>query len=186
MVTLQGLFGETIESGESRLQGPSDKIPANWYDTDWKARKSWTIDNAKVSGSSTISDFPVLINVTDTDFQKARADGFDFVVTSSDGMTKIPHEIQEWDDVTGKLVLWFKENVLHNVDTGGFIYYDKPASTDQQDSVNVWTDNHHIVLHLSETPAGVGSIKDSTSNARHGDPTGGIERYRANWQSASR
>ena len=60
-------------------------------------------------------------------------------------MTKIPHEIQEWDDATGKLVLWFKEDVLHNVDTGGFIYYDKPASTDQQDSINVWTDNHHIV-----------------------------------------
>jgi hypothetical protein len=44
----------TIGSGGG---GPS------WYNASWSYRKPVTIDHAKVSGSSSLTDFPVLFSV---------------------------------------------------------------------------------------------------------------------------
>jgi hypothetical protein len=141
-------------------------VPGNWYNTSWKARKPWTVDNTKVSGSATLTDFPVLIDRTITDFQKAQTDGDDFVITSSDGTTKIPHEIEKWDDSTGELVLHFKEDVAHNTDTEGFIYYDNPSATNQEDITNVWSSAYKCVQHFHD------NFLDSTSNDNDGTNNG--------------
>ena len=38
----------------------------------------------------------------------ALSNGDDFVITEKDGITKIPHEIENYDSATGTLVLWVK------------------------------------------------------------------------------
>ena len=77
---------------------------AGWYDSAWTYRKMITIDNTKVP--ETLSDFPVLINLTtDTDLaNNAQSDGDDILFTSADGVTKLSHEIEKFDSGTGELV----------------------------------------------------------------------------------
>ena len=127
---------------------------------DWENRKKITIDSTKVAAN--LNGFPILISITDIDLTKARADGFDFVITKADGTTEVPYEREKWDDATGELVLWFKGDVLDATDVDFYIYYNNPGqSTDKADPTNVWDVNYETVWHMD----GIGStITDSTSN----------------------
>ena len=54
-----------------------------WYDYDWQYRKKITINSANVTGD--LTDFPVLISITDSDLATdARSDGFDILFTEDD------------------------------------------------------------------------------------------------------
>lgn len=131
----------------------------------FKNRKKITIDNTKVDAD--INGFPVLISITDTDFQKARADGFDFAFTKADEITEIPYEREFWDDATGLLVAWVKVDVKDATDVDIFIYYNKPdQSTDKADPENVWDSNYKGVFHLTD------NVLDSTSNNNDGIDNG--------------
>ena len=80
----------------------------NWYNAAWLYRKKITIDNTKV-GSGGVTNFPVLISLTDTGLQSnAQADGDDILFTSSDGTTKLSHEIEKYVSATGQLIAWVK------------------------------------------------------------------------------
>ena len=146
-----------------------------WYNTSWQNRKQFVTDHTKVSGTATLTGFPVLLSKTDLQFITAKSNGDDFLVTTSDGTTKIPHEIESWNSITGELIIHFKGDVLHDADTYFYLYWNNPAATNQQDAQNVWDSNYKMVLHLKETPAGADSIKDSTINANHFTPTGTIQ-----------
>ena len=149
---------------------PQNIRSEGWFNIEWQHRKKWTIDHTKVSGSGNLSGFPVLINVTDADFQAALTNGDDFVLTRANGKTKIPHEIEKWDDATGELILWFKSDVFATQDTEGFIYYNNSSAANQQDPTNVWNSNYKVVCHMNQIPPA--SILDSTSNAVNGTTTG--------------
>ena len=73
---------------------PSDAF-GDWYDTSWDHRNKITVSLNAVT-SSDLSDFPVLISLTDSDFTQANSDGSDFVFTSSDGTTVLDHEIEKF------------------------------------------------------------------------------------------
>jgi hypothetical protein len=66
-----------------------------WYNVSWSNRKAITIDHTKVSGSSSLTNFPVLISLpNDTDLEAvAQANGNDILFTAADGTTKLSHEI---------------------------------------------------------------------------------------------
>ncbi len=77
----------------------------NYYNASWDFRKSITIDNTKVSGSTSHTDFPVLVSITDTNLKdNAQSSGNDILFTSSDGNTKLSHEIESYNSSTGELV----------------------------------------------------------------------------------
>ena len=106
---------------------------AGWYNASWQYRKTITIDYTKVSGSQT--NFPVLINLTsDSDLAAhARSNGFDILFTSSDGTTKLSHEIEKYTSATGELVAWVKVPSLSSTaDTVLYMYYmatlERPTS----------------------------------------------------------
>ena len=70
---------------------------ASWYDASWAYRKPITIDHARVSGGTDLTDFPVLIDLSaDADLAAgAQANGNDILFTSADGTTKLSHEIRD-------------------------------------------------------------------------------------------
>ncbi|MBI5474034.1 MAG: hypothetical protein HY961_16985, partial [Ignavibacteriae bacterium] len=80
-------------------------LPAqSWYNASWTYRKAITIDYTKV-GAGPHTSFPVLINRTDADLQsKAQADADDILFTSSDGTTKLDHQIESYTSATGAIV----------------------------------------------------------------------------------
>ena len=59
-------------------------VPATWWNPDWVYRKRLVIDSAKVDAD--LSNFPVLVDITDADVQsKAQSNGDDIVFTDYNG-----------------------------------------------------------------------------------------------------
>lgn len=154
---------------------PGQAEAADWYNASWASRKKITIDKSKVSGTQT--DFPVLINLTtDTDLAAdAQDDGDDLLFTSSDGATKLSHELEKFDGTTGQLVAWVKvPSLSSSTNTVLYLYYGNAGATNQQSATAVWDANYKGVWHLKEGTSGTDSIKDSTSNAHSGTPAAGV------------
>jgi hypothetical protein len=141
------------------------------YDPNWGFRKKITFDSTKVAGN--LSDFPVLISITDPDLQsKAQLNGNDILFTSSDGVTKLDHEIESYNQGTGELIAWIKVPFLAaDSDTSIYMYYNNSDANNQQNTQDVWSDDFRGVWHLSESS---GNAMDSTSYNTAGDVRGNV------------
>lgn len=147
---------------------------AGWYTTGgtWSYRKVITINNSKVEGTSDLASFPILVDLTDADLASyAQADGDDILFTSSDGTTKLDHEIELYTTATGRLTAWVRIPTLDfDNDTIVYMYYGNGAASSQQNATGVWDSNYKGVWHLSEAPSN--NNQDSTSNNNDGSPQG--------------
>lgn len=143
---------------------PADNgAQANWYNSNWLYRKPLTISSAMVSGGADLTDFPVLVNVTDADLiGEAQIDADDILFTQSDGTTKLDHEIEFFDSATGELQAWIRIPTLSaSIDTDIFIYYSNAGAVNQENVAALWP-NYEFVYHFGE---GSGStIADSSPN----------------------
>ena len=94
---------------------------AAWYNSDWSFRKKITIDHTQVDAN--LTDFPVLINYDkEGDLkQYAKSDGTDILFTSSDGITKLSHQIENYDNTDGSLRAWVKTNLSSTTNTELYI-----------------------------------------------------------------
>ena len=132
-------------------------------------RKQIWVNSSMVD--SDLSDFPVLISITDNDLKNnADTTGYDIIFTSSEINWKtgafsdiLPHEIEKWDKNTGELVCWVKLDISSSTNTSFYLYYNSICNSDKQDAENVWDDNYVGVWHINE---GVTNsiVRDSTSN----------------------
>ncbi len=144
--------------------------PHGWYNQDWQYCKKITIDHDKVEAD--LTDFPVLVSITDSDLRdQAKSDGSDIVFTSSDGTTKLKREIESYDDSTGTLVAWVKTGLSGSSDTELYIYYGNSGASETNDT-DTWDTSFKGVWHLQETTGGANAIEDSTSNSNHGTDQG--------------
>jgi PKD repeat protein len=136
-----------------------------WY-CGWGYRKNITIDHTKVPADQT--DFPVLISFTDSNLSaQAQTSGYDILFTSSDGTTKLSHEIEAY--TSGTLVAWVKVPSLSSAaNTTLFMYYGCATASDQQNKNGVWDTGFKGVWHLNQG-TGVTAV-DSTSNANSATP----------------
>ena len=128
------------------------------------------LDLAVEAVAGDLADFPILVklNVDPELAAQAQADGDDILFASSDGTTKLAHEVEYYDSATGELRAWVKTDLSGTSDTRIFMYYGNDTAVNQQNVAGVWDTNFVGVYHLSETPTGAaGEIKDSTSNANH-------------------
>ena len=155
----------------------------DWYDTNWKYRQEITISSALAD--SDLDYFPILVKIsnldataydTETDgiFTSSQADGDDLVFTSSNGITKIPHEIEYYENDSGveELYAWVQVPTLDSLsDTTIYMYYGNLAASNQENVTAVWDDNYVLVMHLGEDVADGGSTGihyDSTANSFNG------------------
>jgi hypothetical protein len=154
---------------------------ADWYDAGWGYRKMITVDYTKVGAA--LTDFAVLINVTDTDLKDisnsghvTQADGGDILFTDSSGTVKLDHEIEKYTNTIGELVAWVEVASLSStVDTYIYIYYGGPSTPDQWNINGTWESSLAMVQHLKEDPSGgAPQMIDSTSNANNGDSNGSM------------
>ena len=125
-------------------------------------------------GPPTLTNFPLLVSVADPNLQiTARPDGADILFTASDGVTKLDHEIEQYNSSTGQLTAWVRMPSLSPVsDTFIYIYYGNPAASNQQNAVGVWDSAYKGVWHL---PNGTTlSPSDSTANAANGTVNGAV------------
>jgi hypothetical protein len=153
---------------------------AAWYASGgtWLYRRQITIDHTKVSGTSNLANFPVLISVSDPDFKSAanggkvgKSDGTDILFTSADGATKLAHEIESYSSTTGQVLAWVNvPAVSPTSDTVLYMYYGNASAPDMQGITPthfvVWDSNYVGVWHMKD---GAGSIlTDSTVKGNDG------------------
>ena len=143
---------------------------SSWWNVSWQYRKAITIDHTKVNGD--LSNFPILIDVTDSDIaSKAQSDGDDIVFIDSQG-NKLNHEIELYDNNDGHLVAWINMPMLSSTaDTTLYVYYGNPEASNQQNPTAVWDSNYAMVQHIEED---LGIRYDSTSNGNDGTPYGEV------------
>jgi len=146
---------------------------ASWYDLNWLYRGVLTFDNS--SQSENLTEFPVLVHLTSSnfDFAKAEDNGEDIRFTDSDGSDLLKYEIEEWDKSGEEAFIWVK---VPQIDASSstdniYMYYGNSSALDSQDAENVWDSHFQMVQHLEESPANdvVGHL-DSTSNSNNGTP----------------
>ena len=149
---------------------------AEWYSSGWLYRQKITIDKDQVSGASAHVDFPVMVSIevaANPVFAKAQSNGDDILFTSSDGVTKLVHEIDEYSDASGSEGLWAWVQIpalSPSVDTDIYMYYGNSAALDQQDAAQLWS-GYVGVWHLKEEQSGTnnaGVYLDSSSFAHNG------------------
>jgi len=157
------------------LRQNTEKAEAGWYSSGgtWSHRKQIVIDNTKVSGASTLSSFAMMFNTTDSDLKftssgggVGKSDGTDILFTSSDGVTKLSHELTYYASTTGEVIAWVKiPSLSATVDTTIYIYYGNASASNQQDVTGTWNSNYVGVYHMNEDPSGAApQVLDSTSN----------------------
>ena len=140
-----------------------------WYDTSWSHRKSITIDHAQVDEH--LSNFPVLINITDSDLAFYAQSDFDDILFADVNDSKLAHQIEDFDSSTGLLTAWVNvTSVFADVNTTFYMYYGNLGCDAQGDPSGVWDNGFWGVYHMNET---AGSTEyDSTSNGRNSVTTG--------------
>ncbi|MFX1484160.1 MAG: LamG-like jellyroll fold domain-containing protein, partial [Promethearchaeota archaeon] len=132
-------------------------------------RKDFTIDRTKHLGQN-LQDFPVLIDVIDTDLKtKVQSDGDDIVFVS--GGKVLSHEIELFDQnyspTQAHLIAWVKTDLTGSVNTVISMYYGNPIIGAQENPTDVWTNSFAAVWHLDE------STTDEQSTGIHQDATSG-------------
>ncbi len=160
----------------------SKPVEAAWYNASWGYRKQITVDKNKVAGGSDLSNFPMLFSVTDNDLKYTsfggkvgKTDGTDILITSSDGSTKLSHQIDKYASSTGETVIWVRIPTLSvSTDTVLYIYFGNSGAADQQDvadgSNDVWDTNYKLVWHLGDGTTL--AAPDATSNSNTGTVSG--------------
>ena len=166
LLVIAALVLITIGTGVARAD-------PDWYDSGWQYRKKINFDSNKVT--ATLTNFPVLIMLADSDLASdAQDDGDDILFTADDGTTKLNHEVEEFDGTTGDLVAWVRvPSLSDSVDTDIYIYYGNGVATNQQNVTGVWDSNYVAVWHLSEDPSSTApQMLDSTASSYDGTTEG--------------
>ena len=153
-----------------------------------------TIDSDLVD--ATLTDFPVLIRlaegagISNKDVSRiftivgADANRKKIAITTSDGITQCPVEIDFWDTENEIANLWTKvPSVSSAADTVIYLYFDgsvednieNVGDTGDEAAQEVWDEDFEAVWHMSQDPTGgAGCMLDSTANERNGTPTGSM------------
>ncbi len=142
----------------------------------YSERKKFILESDSVSGSSDLTDFPVLVSVTLPAMDVTSPNGFDIAFTSADGTTQIDHQIESYNSTTGDLLAWVKfPTVSPNSDTQFFIYYGDSGITTSQDSTSTWDDNYVLVMHMNGPDTGTESDATQYGNDGTINGVGGID-----------
>ena len=135
-----------------------------------------TINSAKVSGTSNLIDFPVLINLTDTGLKTAancghvqNSSGYDIIFSDSTQTIQLDHEIEKYDGTAGELIAWVRIPTLSaTTDTTIYVHFGHSSVCGATENpTGVWDNTYVGVWHLQD----MNNIEDSTSYSNDGTPS---------------
>jgi hypothetical protein len=129
--------------------------------------KEITIDHTKVSGTTNLVNFPLLISIFDSDLRHhAQPDGDD--IAFYDGFDPLNHEIelfnQTYNTTHAQLIVWVRiPSLSPTIDTVIQMYYGNSTMQSTENKFGVWDNNYVAVYHLNDVPTGTANdVFDST------------------------
>ncbi|MHC4544674.1 MAG: DUF2341 domain-containing protein, partial [Planctomycetota bacterium] len=174
-----GTGNVTLSSGSVSGTAPTSVTHTSDVPCEYSSWRQITIDNTKVSGTSDLSNFPLLVSLSGDWLKTTTADpingritnnnGYDIIFKDTGG-TQLDHEIEDYDGTNGTLIAWVRIPTLsYNTDTVIYIYYGNSCISSSQENVTgVWDSNYKGVWHFKETPTVDSYAYDSTSNNNDG------------------
>jgi biopolymer transport protein ExbB len=145
--------------------------------------KTITVLETQIPGATGLTDFPLLVNLTDTELRTVAngghmgtAAGYDLLFYQNGCDTKLDHQLEEYNPATGKLVVWIRVPFLSAVsNTTVYMYYGNDSVTVNPSSTSVWNSNYQGVWHLNTSPVlAAPQVNDGTSFGRNGSSYGGM------------
>lgn len=126
-------------------------------DSAWDNFKVLRVNSDLVSGTSDLTDFPVLVTyATNSDLAgNTQADGRDIVFVDGDRSTVLDYEIVEFDNTTGELQAWVKiPTISGTTDTDFLMFYNNSGLTADyySDVTGTWSD-YAAVYHADDDPS---------------------------------
>jgi len=148
------------------------------FNGDHAYRSIISIDYTKVECTSSLTDFPVLINISgDPNLIFANnkvqdANGYDIIFTDASN-AQLSHDLEEYDGVNGNLVAWVEVGTLFcNANTVINMYYgDCGYVGGDQSTTDTWSNSYNGVYHLNDDPSASGLQDDRTVNGNDGTST---------------
>lgn len=121
--------------------------------------KTYETDHTKVSGTTDLTDFPVLFSVTDPDYKHTSEggkienfEGYDLTFTLEDN-TLIDHDLEFYDPVNGTIIAWVRFPILSASENTTFkLFYGSEEINYNTSSSTTWDDDYELVMHMTGTP----------------------------------
>ena len=130
---------------------------AGWLAPEWSHRVKLTARADQVDPGATVTDVSMLVSLEADSlgaiFAVANSDGSDFVVTASDGVTVLDHELVVYDPGAQTGELWFLAPELSASSDTFYLYYGNAAAVASTSQGAGWTDRHLAVLHMDDDPS---------------------------------
>lgn len=136
-------------------------------------RRAIIIDHSKIPNTDQ-TNFPFLFSTTDPVFASVAngghvnsSSGYDIIFSTDPyGLTKLDHELDQYNPATGQLVAWVRVPALsHSTDTVLYVFYGNPVvSTAQANPTGVWGVNYTGVYHM-----GNGTILSESDSSVYGN-----------------
>ena len=124
-----------------------------------------------------VVNFPLLLRISDAAIIDAVQPGAaDIRFVDSDGTTRLPYEIERWDQVNNQALVWVLVPLVKGNSNQNFItlLYDDAVDgsvVDGQDPASLWND-YAGVWHFAES----GLARDSSPFGNDGIDEGGVDR----------
>ncbi|HVX97880.1 MAG TPA: C25 family cysteine peptidase [Polyangia bacterium] len=154
--------------------------------------KTITIDRMQVgtaSAPTTLSNYPMLISVTDTSLKSVAnggrvrsANGYDIIfrgdmTTCGVLACTFSHQIETYDPTTGSLVAWVNIPILNtqtsSSNTSFSMLFGNQAISTSTELASTWDSSFKGVWHLGQDPTGAApQMTDGTSYGNNGTATG--------------
>jgi hypothetical protein len=140
----------------------------------FKYKKDIVVDHTKVS--SGLQDFPVLVDIFDSDLKaNAQEDGDDIRFWVDNEL--LDYQIELYDSnynlTHAHLIAWVRVPFLSSsIDTTISMRYGNPDISRMESPLGVWQDRYQSIWHMSESSGSGAYLKDSSSFGHDGTPTG--------------
>lgn len=139
------------------------------------------ISSSLVSGSSDLLNFPAYLELNDPALRHTsnggniqNINGFDIIFTLSDCATPLTYQIEDYDPVTGNLIVWVRVPVLSaSINTLIYMYYGNSSVSSDPSSATTWTSNYEGVWHMNNDPSS-STLTDYSGNGVNGTSFGGM------------
>ena len=141
-------------------------------------KRKLTISGSQVCGGGTLTNFPILVNVSGDVLKAAPAglvtnsNGYDIIFTASDQTTILNHEIESYNGSTGEFAAWVNiPSLTGGADTDVYLYYGNAAVVSDPSTTGTWDANFRTIYHFDNnsfddaTLFGIHSTNNGTTNS---------------------
>lgn len=152
-------------------------INANAQLPGYKYRLKGQTIGAQVSGTTDLTNFPVLMSFTLPALRSTgngglveNVNGYDMIFTAANGSTILSHQLETYNPSTGQIEVWVRfPTLLATANTPFYLHFGNPSISTDQSSSNVWDSNYKMVLHFNN------SMNDASGEGSNAIDSGTID-----------